>query len=172
MDHVGPIAGCTRDLAILLQVIAGPDPRDPSCADQPVPDFNASISHQKSPPRLAQARGLFLDRAVPSVIRMMDQVTELFRGQGAIVSEAALPAGFGNVLADHRTVMAVEAAAFHGERLRRHPDDYQPEIRKLIQEGLACPAAKHAESKNHQQQLRHDMASYLKNVDALLAPAT
>src|SRR5439155_8210532 len=119
MDHVGPIAGCIRDLAILLQVIAGPDPRDPNCTDQPVPDFNASISHQKSPPRLAQARGLFQDRAVPSVIRMMDQVTELFRGQGAIVSEAALPAGFGNVLADHRTVMAVEAAAFHGERLRR-----------------------------------------------------
>ena len=103
---------------------------------------------------------------------MMDHVTELFRRQGATVSEAALPPGFDDVLANHRTVMAVEAAAFHGERLRRHPDDYQPEIRKLIEEGLACPAAKYAECKNHQQQLRRDMAASLKGVDAILAPAT
>ena len=102
----------------------------------------------------------------------MDQVTDMVREKGAIVSEVALPAGFATVLADHRTVMAVEAAAFHGERLRRHPDDYQPEIRKLVEEGLACPAAKYAECKNHQQQLRRDMTACLKNVDALLAPAT
>ena len=106
------------------------------------------------------------------MIRMMDRVAELFRETGAIVSEAALPAQFATVLANHRTVMAVEAAAFHGERLRRHPDDYQPEIRKLIEEGLSCPAAKYAESKNHQEQLRREMAACLKNVDALLAPAT
>src|SRR6266540_2840587 len=33
MDHPGPLATCVRDLAILLQVIAGPDPLDPACAD-------------------------------------------------------------------------------------------------------------------------------------------
>jgi aspartyl-tRNA(Asn)/glutamyl-tRNA(Gln) amidotransferase subunit A len=172
MDHVGPIAGCVRDLAILLQVIAGPDLRDPNCADLPVPDFTAWIDQQRSPPRLARVRGLFQDRAAPSVVQMMDQVADLFRRQGAIVSEMALPSGFDAVLVNHRTVMAVEAAAFHGERLRRRPDDYQPEIRKLIEEGLACPAAKYAECKNHQQQLRCDMEACMKGVDALLAPAT
>ena len=39
MDHPGPMARCVRDLAILLQVIAGPDPLDPSAADAPVPDY-------------------------------------------------------------------------------------------------------------------------------------
>jgi len=106
------------------------------------------------------------------MIQMMDRVSELFRDRGALVSDAALPPGFDDVLAHHRTVMAVEAAAFHGERLRRHPDDYQPEIRKLIEEGLACSASKYEECKNHQQQLRRDMAAYLKDVDAILAPAT
>jgi Asp-tRNA(Asn)/Glu-tRNA(Gln) amidotransferase A subunit family amidase len=163
MDHVGPIAGCVRDLAILLQAIAGPDLRDPNCAHVPVPDLNASISLPESPPQLGKVRGLFQERAAPPVIRMMDRVTELFREKGA---------GFGDVLADQRTVMAAEAAAFHGERLRRHPDDYQPEIRKLIEEGLACPAAKYAECKNQQQRLGREMASYLRNVDALLVQAT
>src|SRR5207253_2204960 len=63
MDHVGPIAACIRDLAILLQVIAGPDLRDPNCVDQPIPDFNASMSQRKPPLRLARVRGLFQERA-------------------------------------------------------------------------------------------------------------
>src|SRR6266478_6381486 len=79
MDHVGPIAGCIRDLAILLQVIAGPDLRDPNCVHLPVPDFNLLINQQESPPRLAKVRGLFQERAAPRMIQMMDRVAELFR---------------------------------------------------------------------------------------------
>jgi aspartyl-tRNA(Asn)/glutamyl-tRNA(Gln) amidotransferase subunit A len=172
MDHIGPITTCVRDLAILLQAIAGPDLRDPNCVHLPVPDFSLLINQQESPPRLGRLRGLFQERASAEVIRMMDRVAELFRDTGAIVSDAALPPGFDGVLADHRMVMAVEAAAFHGERLRRHPDDYRPEIRKLIEEGLACPAAKYADAKNHQEQLRRDTATRLKNFDAFLASAT
>src|SRR4051794_1025973 len=41
MDHVGPLAHGVRDLALLLQVIAGPDPRDPGCSRRPVPDWMA-----------------------------------------------------------------------------------------------------------------------------------
>src|SRR4029077_20897220 len=37
LDHVGPIARCVRDLAIILGAIGGPDPRDPTCSDQPLP---------------------------------------------------------------------------------------------------------------------------------------
>src|SRR5262249_57963738 len=35
MDHPGPIARCVRDLALLLQVIAGPDLADPWCGERP-----------------------------------------------------------------------------------------------------------------------------------------
>ena len=38
MDHVGPMARCVRDLALILQVIAGPDPLDPAAAESFVPD--------------------------------------------------------------------------------------------------------------------------------------
>jgi aspartyl-tRNA(Asn)/glutamyl-tRNA(Gln) amidotransferase subunit A len=86
--------------------------------------------------------------------------------------EVALPAGFGPILSNHRTVMAVEAADFHGERLRRHPDDYLPEIRKLLDEGLACSKAEYPRCKEHQKQLKQEMAACFEGVDAILAPAT
>jgi aspartyl-tRNA(Asn)/glutamyl-tRNA(Gln) amidotransferase subunit A len=172
LDHPGPMANCVRDLAILLQVIAGPDPRDPECQNRTVPDFSAAWSENPTQPRLARVRGLFEEKAVPSVLRMMDQITERFRHKGASLNEIALPASFGPILSNHRTVMAVESAAFHGERLGRHPEDYQPEIRKLLEEGLSCPAAEYARCKDHQKQLKNDMAKCFEGFDAILAPAT
>src|SRR5918993_2941480 len=41
-DHIGPIARTVRDAALLLQVLAGPDPRDAATSQVPVPDYLAS----------------------------------------------------------------------------------------------------------------------------------
>jgi aspartyl-tRNA(Asn)/glutamyl-tRNA(Gln) amidotransferase subunit A len=84
----------------------------------------------------------------------------------------ALPAAFDEVVARHRTVMAVEGAAFHEPRLRRHPDDYAPNIRALLEEGLATPAPEYARCKEHQRQLTTEVLACFEGVDALLAPAT
>jgi aspartyl-tRNA(Asn)/glutamyl-tRNA(Gln) amidotransferase subunit A len=172
MDHPGPMANCVRDLAILLQVMAGADPRDPASSNRPLPNYLAALTENRTPMRLARVRGLFEDRAVPAVLRMMNQVSDRFRREGAAVTEVALPAAFGPILSHHRTVMAVESAAFHGERLRRHPEDYLPEIRKLLEEGLSCSAAEYARCKEHQQQLKNEMKACFEGIDAILAPAT
>src|SRR3989440_7653426 len=137
MDHPGPIAGCVRDLAILLQVIGGPDWRDAACSTSPMPDLLARLDRVVQPPRVGRLRGLFQDLAEPAIQKMMDCVSARFAEQGAVIKQVPLPAAFGEVLDRHRKVMAVEAASFHGPRLRRHPEDYQPKIRRLLEEGLA-----------------------------------
>src|SRR5439155_13627612 len=42
-DHVGPMTRTVRDAALMLQAMAGYDPRDPWSRDVPVPDFSAHI---------------------------------------------------------------------------------------------------------------------------------
>lgn len=170
MDHPGPIALCVRDLAILLQVMAGADSLDPSCSQRPVPDYAAGLNGPLPPPRLGRVRGLFHDLAEPSVRSLMDHVSDRFRSDGATVSDVALPAGFADVVERHRTVMAVEGAAYHEPRLRKHPDDYLPRIRGLLEEGLACPAPEYARCKEHQRQLTEEMPARFGSVDALLCP--
>ena len=172
MDHPGPMARCVRDLAILLQVLAGPDPRDPSCVERPVPDYAAALRGPLRPPRLGLLRGHFEGRADATVREMLGQVCERLRRGGAEACEVALPAAFAEVLPRHRVVMAVEAAAYHGPRLRKYPDDYGPCIRTLLEEGLACPAAEYARCKEHQRQLTAEVLACFEGVDALLAPAT
>jgi aspartyl-tRNA(Asn)/glutamyl-tRNA(Gln) amidotransferase subunit A len=172
MDHVGAMARCVYDLALLLQTIAGPDPLDPTCVDQPVPDYVTRLAGGSQPLRLGQVRGLFEDLAHPAMKQMLGDTGERLRARGATIMDVALPAGFAEVLPRHHTVMAVEAAAFHADRLRRHPDDYAPRIRSLLEHGLACPAPEYARCKEHQRQLKADILACFQDVDALLTPAT
>jgi aspartyl-tRNA(Asn)/glutamyl-tRNA(Gln) amidotransferase subunit A len=116
--------------------------------------------------------GLFDTLATPPVRRFLEQVTEELRSQGAEVRDVALPASFAEVIPRHRVVMAVEALAYHGPRLQRHPEDYEPRFRSLLEEGIACPAVEYARCKEHQRQLKEEILACFDGVDALLMPAT
>src|SRR6202040_2056039 len=43
LDHIGPMAWTAEDCALMLQALAGHDPRDPASADRPVPNYTASL---------------------------------------------------------------------------------------------------------------------------------
>jgi aspartyl-tRNA(Asn)/glutamyl-tRNA(Gln) amidotransferase subunit A len=172
MDHIGAVASSVRDLAIVLQTIAGPDPLDRDTSIRPVPDLLAHLEHAEAAFSLGRVRGLFEELADPVMRRLMDQTCNTLRSRRATITEVALPAEFAEVLRRHQTVMAVEAAAFHGPRLRRHPEDYQPKICGLVEEGLATPGPEYARCKEAQWQLREAMGACLEGVDALLTPAT
>src|SRR5206468_989093 len=44
LDHVGPITRDVLDAALVLQAIAGRDPCDSTCVDEPVPDYTAALA--------------------------------------------------------------------------------------------------------------------------------
>ena len=160
MDHPGPIGRCVRDLAILLEAIAEPMQVGPT------------ILSVAAAPLLGRVRGLFDDLAAPIVRQAMDETQGKLAQAGATVKEVSLPARFREVLPRHRTIMAVEAAAFHQTRLAQHPDDYLPKIRGLLEEGLACPAPEYSRCLEHQRQLTADMAACFAEADVLIMPAT
>ena len=102
----------------------------------------------------------------------MDDASDRLKASGATITETRLPLLFADVTARHRMVMAVEAAAYHESRMRSFPDDYDPNIRALIEEGLAFPAPVYARSKLLQTKLCEEMLACFADVDALLTPAT
>jgi aspartyl-tRNA(Asn)/glutamyl-tRNA(Gln) amidotransferase subunit A len=172
MDHPGTMANSVRDVAVLLQLMAGPDPLDPVCDDRPVPDYMTVLSRPIAPPRLGRLRGLFEEQADAVTKTMLEKSLAALTARGATIVDVALPPAFGDVLARHRIVMAVEAAMFHESRLTRHPDDYDPNIRKLLGEGLACSAAEYGRTKEHQRALKESILTCFRDVDALIVPAT
>src|SRR5437764_5241124 len=43
LDHIGPMAWTAEDCALMLQALAGYDPRDSASADRPVPNYTAAL---------------------------------------------------------------------------------------------------------------------------------
>jgi aspartyl-tRNA(Asn)/glutamyl-tRNA(Gln) amidotransferase subunit A len=166
MDHPGPMAGCVRDLAILLQTMFDDE------ATFEAPDLLAGLDGEIAPPKVCRLRGLFEERAEPSVRQMMDEVTKALRDRGCEVEDTALPASFSEVVENHRIVMAVEGAQFHERRLRKHPEDYGPNITRLLEEGLACPATRYAHAKELQKRLAPELMNLLIPYKVFLCPAT
>jgi aspartyl-tRNA(Asn)/glutamyl-tRNA(Gln) amidotransferase subunit A len=186
MDHVGAMANCVRDLAIIFETIAGHDPRDPASANRPVPDFTYAPCKSPDPQRIAILGGMFHEYPEPAMREKLVTLARGLEGAGSLsntshgtvptdvieVSDVATPAEFGEVTRRHNTVMAVEAAAYHASRLKRHPEDYPPNITALLREGLNTPAPVYANCKAHQERLSLLCDNLFEHYDALLTPAT
>jgi aspartyl-tRNA(Asn)/glutamyl-tRNA(Gln) amidotransferase subunit A len=79
---------------------------------------------------------------------------------------------FGDVLSEHRRIMAVEAAEYHRQQYAAHERDYGPNISALIEEGLSISAVDYAAALKFQSMFRLAVLEMLAPFDALLAPAT
>jgi len=169
MDHPGPIARCVRDLTLLYQAMAAPESLGTvSFPTLPAEDHRGGALK----PRLGRFLDHFHDKAAPEVRTAVDHACARLETHGALIQTAHLPARFADVIPRHRIVMAVEAAQFHEPRFRRHPDDYLPCIRQLVEEGLACPAPEYARCKEHQHLLREEMLRLMADDVIYVTPAT
>jgi aspartyl-tRNA(Asn)/glutamyl-tRNA(Gln) amidotransferase subunit A len=125
LDHIGPIARTVGDLQLLFDGMQEPERRIE-------PDAPSSAEH---PRRLGRLRGFFDRRADVAVRSVVDDLVAALAAQGVEIAELDDPIDFEQVIRDHRTVMATEAAGVHSEWLDQFPDDYPPRIRDLILEG-------------------------------------
>jgi aspartyl-tRNA(Asn)/glutamyl-tRNA(Gln) amidotransferase subunit A len=164
MDHPGPIARNVSDLAVMWEGLVGADPDN----DPTLSGIHMILNH---PPRLGRLRGLFEERAAPEMREAMERAFRSLEAAGAEIVDPALPAGFGDVLEHHQVVISTEAAGWHEERYRAHPDDYLPRITALIEQGLATPAPQYVRSRQHQERLKREMAECIEGLDALVTPA-
>jgi aspartyl-tRNA(Asn)/glutamyl-tRNA(Gln) amidotransferase subunit A len=91
LDQVGPFAHDVPDAALLLEVIAGHDPRDSTSVVKPVPPYSRTVGQPVQPLTVGVAREYFgegLDAEVEASIR---EALKVYEGLGATVKEVSLP---------------------------------------------------------------------------------
>jgi aspartyl-tRNA(Asn)/glutamyl-tRNA(Gln) amidotransferase subunit A len=171
LDHMGPLARSVTDIALVLQVLAGYDPMDPSTSRTPVPDYLQAIQHADKAPRLGLVRQFYLEQAEPELRAHTEDIAQRLARAGASVTEVKLPDSFKAVLAAHRIVMHVEAAAVHAELFRCHAELYRPKLRATIEAGSLIPGVSYVQAQRIRRQFRHDMQEVFQRLDCLVAPA-
>ncbi|NQU23585.1 MAG: Asp-tRNA(Asn)/Glu-tRNA(Gln) amidotransferase subunit GatA, partial [Candidatus Nealsonbacteria bacterium] len=91
LDQIGPLAGSAEDTALLLETLAGHDPRDSTSVDRPVPKYTQTVSQPLKNLRLGLVPEHFgegLDAEVEAAVR---EAVDVYRSLGATVKEVSLP---------------------------------------------------------------------------------
>ena len=171
LDNAGPLTRTVADCARIMEVIAGGDPNDPTCSDEPVPPYESLLEG-------ADARGVrigvpanhFYDVASDAVKAALAESLEVYRGLGAEIVEITVPDP--TELRDlFGIVVRSEAANIHAEWLTTRRDDYAPEVRTRIEAGLYLPAVRYLEAMRLRPPLlREFLDTVFDKVDVLHAP--
>jgi aspartyl-tRNA(Asn)/glutamyl-tRNA(Gln) amidotransferase subunit A len=91
LDQVGPFGQSVEDVALLLESIAGHDPRDSTSLNVPVPAYSKSVNNPLAGLKIGWVREHFgpgLDGEVEAAVR---QALEVYKSLGASVHEVSLP---------------------------------------------------------------------------------
>ena len=143
LDHIGPICRSSADCALMLGVIAGTDPRDPTTGAVPVPDYAAALGEDLRGQRiLALVDGLGY-APEPAVARHFEEACAILRGLGAELREGTLPGGE-ELAAVRRVVGMVEPAAYHREHVLRRRAEFNPHTLARMEPGFAIEASIYA----------------------------
>jgi aspartyl-tRNA(Asn)/glutamyl-tRNA(Gln) amidotransferase subunit A len=168
---MGWMSRTVEDAALLLQVMAGPDPQDPVASRREVPDYLAGLAAPQ-PPRIGLLRGFFHENADEETRQHLQDVVQRLAQAGAKVEELALPDSINTAVEDQRTIMTVEGASFHQPMYERQANDYQPLLREMIGRGLETDATTYSRALERRLRFITDMQVLAEQVDVLLTPST
>jgi aspartyl-tRNA(Asn)/glutamyl-tRNA(Gln) amidotransferase subunit A len=166
LDHLGPFARTTGDLALAYDAMQGGDPEDPVSVDRVAP-VTQLVERGIAGLRVAVAGGYFRTGASPEAIVAIERVAKALAVEREIdIPEAA------RARAAAYVITATEGAALHLDRLRKRPHDFDPAVRDRLIAGAMVPATLVKQAQIFRRWYRARVLELFEHVDAILAPAT
>ncbi len=169
LDHAGPMARRVRDVALLLQAVAGYDPGDPYSVNVPTDDYLAHLDGDVAGWRVALAHDDYFDDVDPEVLQAMHEAARVFEHLGAKVSPVPFRQA-PEARQVNRVILHGDAAAFHHDRLQASPGDFGAELLPRLQDGAAMAARDYAIARRSQVILRRQFETFFEDYDILLTP--
>ncbi len=171
LDHVGPMTRTVMDAGLLLQVLAGRDPRDPSTVDRPVPDYIREMERDARGIRLGIVRDLFFERLDPEVRSAVEGAAHALEALGVSLEEIRLPR-IQHAGAASFAIIASEATAYHERYLKTRAAEYGPDVRARLGTGQFVLATQYLKAQRARRVIQAEVEAVLHRVDALLTPTT
>ena len=154
-DHVGPLSRSVADAAILLGLLAGRDPLDPTSSAHRVEDFSAALRKPLRKFRLGRPREYFWEKLDGEVRCATEAAVRDMEKHGATLREISLPhlsesAGAAANISLAETRYGHETARY----FPAHADEYSEEVRQRIDAGGKVLATQYLDGLDMQKRVR------------------
>ena len=170
MDHVGPMTRSVADAGIMLQVIAGLDPNDPTSLPDPVPNMLQGIEQDLQGVRIGFDQNYATSDIDAELAEAVRAGVEILAEQGAEIVEVELPDVDGYVSA-WPTLCATEAVAAHAATYPSQREDYGPWFRGWLDMGAKVTGAEYAKANNLRAACTGHLRRVFAEIDVLVCPS-
>ncbi|MDA1095911.1 MAG: amidase [Chloroflexi bacterium] len=172
LDHCGPMTRTVEDAAIMLEALAGWDPRDPTTSSEPVPTYSARLNGGLVGRVIGVPRHFFFadeSDVDPDVSAAVTAALAVLVGLGARLVDITVPSLEYSRIAN-TVIMYGEAYAYHEENLRKRPQDYGPVRDQFLMGGLTT-MADYVQAQRLRAKLVEEFAASLRQVDLIATPS-
>jgi aspartyl-tRNA(Asn)/glutamyl-tRNA(Gln) amidotransferase subunit A len=182
-DVIGPITRTVADSAILLGVLAGPDPRDPESSSRPVPDYLSHLKNGIKGKTFGLPKRPFFEEIHPDTQKVTDEALRIIKDLGGSLKDVqvkhmdtATPTGFNIVLAECPYLLEDYLKAFDPEAtIEKYAEEFGPDVQPPIvgSKSKPVPGFVYAKSvRDDRNKMITGFEEAMSGVDALLLPTT
>ena len=169
LDHIGPMAWTAEDCAIMLQALAGHDPRDPASANRPVPDYRAALGRGIKGLKIGVIHHFHeTDHKVSAGTQ--DGITAAiatFRELGAEIREVQL-SPLQDWVACGSLISIVERAAAYEEWARTRLPDFGERMRSRLMLSAFVSGVDYLQAVRRRRELRAELKAAMTDLDVVL----
>lgn len=172
LDHAGPLARSVEDCALILNLIAGPDPRDPTTVAAPVPDFTRALGRSVRDLRVGVPTSVFFDDADPATEKLVRKAIRVLASLGAEVVDLEMPESQRVTGTSYVVIQTAEPREGHEHYLRQRPQDYTNQTRALLALGEGWTALDYLHAQRIRTENVRSWVEIFRKVDVVASPAT
>jgi aspartyl-tRNA(Asn)/glutamyl-tRNA(Gln) amidotransferase subunit A len=174
LDNAGPMTWTVEDAALMLQVMAGYDPKDNTTSRAPVPDYSESLRQGVSGITIGVPRHLYQDPesgVVPHVAAAVDRAVAELEQMGAKVVEVNLPV-FRLAWVANTALLLTEGFAYHRDNLRSQPHNFGDMVRAVLYMGGLTSGTDYVQAQRARSKMLREVGEVMRSVDVLITPTS
>ena len=167
-SQAGPLARTVRDAAMLLQVLAGHDARDPRSLRDLPRDYLANLDDGVRGLRIAWSPDLGYATVDPEVVAITAKAARIFEELGCSVDQPSFQ--LDDPTTAFRTIFYTNNFASYGHLLQESPEELTDNSRLCLEQGSQTTGADYAEALRAVEVLRACVEDLMESYDLLLSP--
>ena len=169
LDHIGPMAWTAEDCAIMLQALAGHDPRDPASANRPIPNYSAALGRGIKGLKIGVIHHFHeTDHKVSEGTQHgITAAIATFRELGAEIREVQL-SPLQDWVACGSLISIVERAAAYEEWARTRLADFGERMRNRLMLSAFVSGVDYLQAVRRRRELRAELKAAMTDLDVVL----
>ncbi|MCC6362889.1 MAG: Asp-tRNA(Asn)/Glu-tRNA(Gln) amidotransferase GatCAB subunit A [Bryobacterales bacterium] len=170
LDHMGPLTRSVHDAALVLQALAGQDPRDHTSSPQPAGQYSPPAGGNLNGLRIGLPENFYFDRVEPGIVSAVRQTASEAERLGAKLVSVRVP-DIDGLNAIGRVILFAEATAAVEPFLHRR-DEIGPDVLSLLDQGRYVLATDYVQAQRLRRVFQLEYNKVFDSVDVLLTPTT